>query len=68
MTRWLTAPGTSSSRGIARAQRLVFVVANSKLERKDLWNDDDRDAELLMEGDDDMLTDATTAIVVPSSV
>ncbi|CAD6264106.1 unnamed protein product [Miscanthus lutarioriparius] len=68
MTRWLTAPGTSSSRGIARAQRLVFVVANSKLERKDLWNDDDRDAELLMEGDDDMLTDPTTAIVVPSSV
>jgi hypothetical protein len=68
MTRWLTAPGASSSRGIARAQRLVFVVANSKLERKDLWNDDDRDAELLMEGDDDMLTDPTTAIVVPSSV
>ncbi|ONM18559.1 hypothetical protein ZEAMMB73_Zm00001d004164 [Zea mays] len=67
MARWLTAPGTSS-RGIARAQRLVFVVANSKLERKDLRNDDDRDAELLMEGDDDMLTDPTTAIVVPSSV
>jgi hypothetical protein len=67
MARWLTAPG-ASLRGVARAQRLVFVVANSKLERREPWSDDDRDAELLMEGDDDMLTDPTTAIVVPSSV
>ncbi|KAL6653025.1 hypothetical protein ACP70R_011950 [Stipagrostis hirtigluma subsp. patula] len=66
MVRWLNAPGSSAAR-IARAQRLVFVAANSKLERKDFSNDDDRDAELLTEGDDDMLTDQT-AIVDPSSV
>ncbi|KAK8448583.1 hypothetical protein SEVIR_7G053633v4 [Setaria viridis] len=61
MARWLTA----SSGGIARAQRLVFVVANSKLERKDLTNDDDRDAEMLTDGDDDMmLADPTTTATV----
>ncbi|KAK3145178.1 hypothetical protein QOZ80_4AG0324630 [Eleusine coracana subsp. coracana] len=58
MARWLTtAPGRSS---VSRAQRLVFVAANSKLERKDFSNDDDRDIELLTEGDDDMLTDHQT--------
>ncbi|KAJ1270317.1 hypothetical protein BS78_06G044800 [Paspalum vaginatum] len=67
MARWLSSPGASST-GIARAQRLVFVAANSKLQRKDFSNDHDRDAELLTEGDDDMLTDPTTAIVDPSSV
>jgi hypothetical protein len=61
MARWLTTTATSPG-GIARAQRLVFVVANSKLERKDLTSDDDRDAELLADGDDDMmLTDPTSA-------
>ncbi|CAN6270776.1 unnamed protein product [Urochloa humidicola] len=51
MARWLTDPArTSSGAGTAaRAQRLVFVVANSKLERKDLSNDDDGDTELLTE-------------------
>uniref|UniRef100_J3LW97 DUF659 domain-containing protein n=1 Tax=Oryza brachyantha TaxID=4533 RepID=J3LW97_ORYBR len=68
MSRWLTAPGSSAA-GIARAQRLVYVAANSKLERRDFSNDDERDVELLTEGDDDMLTETTTtAIVDPSSV
>uniref|UniRef100_A0A0D3FTH5 DUF7963 domain-containing protein n=1 Tax=Oryza barthii TaxID=65489 RepID=A0A0D3FTH5_9ORYZ len=66
MSRWLTAPGSSAA-GIARAQRLVYVAANSKLERRDFSNDDDKDVELLTEGDDDMLTEAT-ASVDPSSV
>ncbi|CAL5035281.1 unnamed protein product [Urochloa decumbens] len=65
MARWLTAPARILSGGTARAQRLVFVVANSKMERKDFSNDDDRDTELLTEGDDDMLTDTTTATVDP---
>ncbi|KAL5215965.1 hypothetical protein ABZP36_007366 [Zizania latifolia] len=65
MARWLTAPGSSAG-GIARAQRLVYVAANSKLERRDFSNDDDKDVELLTEGDDDMLTE--TASVDPSSV
>ncbi|CAO2041795.1 unnamed protein product [Urochloa humidicola] len=66
MARWLTdPPARTSSGGTARAQRLVFVVANSKLERKDFSNDDDGDTELLTEGEDDMLTDSTTATVDP---
>ncbi|KAL6851496.1 hypothetical protein ACP4OV_020429 [Aristida adscensionis] len=66
MVRWLTAPGSSAA-SIARAQRLVFIAANSKLERKDYSDDDDKDAELLAEGDDEMVTDPT-AIADPSSV
>ncbi|XP_062225282.1 uncharacterized protein LOC133923970 [Phragmites australis] len=66
MARWLSAPGSSAG-SIGRAQRLVFIAANSKLERKDFSNDDDKDVELLTEGDDDMLTDQA-ANVDPSSV
>nr|CAB3473451.1 unnamed protein product [Digitaria exilis] len=66
MARWLMkSPG-----GGGRAQRLVFVVANSKLERKDFSNDEDdeRDVlEMLTEGDDDMLTDPATAATVGGS-
>lgn len=58
MARWLTAPRRNAAT-VSRAQRLVFVAANSKLERKDFSSDDDRDMELLTEGDDDMLTDQT---------
>ncbi|KAG8063984.1 hypothetical protein GUJ93_ZPchr0004g38526 [Zizania palustris] len=65
MVRWLTAPGRSAG-GIARAQRLVYVAASSKLERRDFSNDDDKDVELLTEGDDDMLTE--TDSVGPTSV
>jgi hypothetical protein len=44
----------------------VFIAANSKLERRDFSNDDDKDVELLTEGDDDpMLTE--NAVVDPSS-
>ena len=64
MTRRLTAPGSSAG-SIGRAHRLVFIAANSKLERRDFSNDDDKDVELLTEGDDDMLTE--TGNVDPSS-
>jgi hypothetical protein len=53
MLRWLSAPRRLAS-GNGRAQRLVFVAANSKLERGDFSNDEDKDAELLADGDDDV--------------
>ncbi|GJN20982.1 hypothetical protein PR202_gb08426 [Eleusine coracana subsp. coracana] len=62
MVRWLSAPGSLGS-GIDRAHRLVFVAANSKLERRDFSSDEDKDAELLAEGDDD-----EPGSVEPSSV
>ncbi|XP_003579344.1 uncharacterized protein LOC100841388 [Brachypodium distachyon] len=66
MARWLTtsAPGSSAG-GASRAHRLVFIAANSKLERRDFSNEDDKDVELLRAGDDDMLTEI--ANVDPSS-
>ncbi|TVU30171.1 hypothetical protein EJB05_21781, partial [Eragrostis curvula] len=57
MVRWLSAPGSLGS-GIDRAHRLVFVAANSKLERRDFSSDEDKDAELLAdEGDDDVVNE-----------
>jgi hypothetical protein len=56
MLRWLSAPGSLAG-GIDRAHRLVFVAANSKLERRDFSSDEDKDAELLTEGDDDVLNE-----------
>ncbi|CAD6244603.1 unnamed protein product [Miscanthus lutarioriparius] len=53
MVRWLSAPGSLAS-GNDRAHRLVFVAANSKLERRDFSSDEDKDAELLAKGDDDV--------------
>ncbi|XP_062223366.1 uncharacterized protein LOC133922171 [Phragmites australis] len=65
MVRWLSAPGSMGS-GTDRAHRLVFVAANSKLERRDFSSDEDKDAELLAEGEDDVINEP--GIVEPSSV
>ncbi|KAL6646935.1 hypothetical protein ACP70R_015629 [Stipagrostis hirtigluma subsp. patula] len=65
MVRWLSASGSLGT-GTDRAHRLVFVAANSKLERRDFSNDEDKDAEFLAEGEDDVLNEPGN--VEPSSV
>ncbi|KAL6842002.1 hypothetical protein ACP4OV_028202 [Aristida adscensionis] len=66
MVRWLSAPGRLGTAS-DRAHKLVFVAANSKLERRDFSNDEDMDAELLAdEGEDDVLNEPGN--VEPSSV
>ncbi|KAL5207634.1 hypothetical protein ABZP36_032069 [Zizania latifolia] len=65
MVRWLSASGRLGG-GIDRAHRLVFVVANSKLERRDFSSDEDKDADLLTEVEDDVLNDPSN--LEPSSV
>jgi hypothetical protein len=45
---------------------LVFVAANSKLERRDFSSDEDKDADLLVEGADDVANEPDN--VEPSSV
>nr|CAB3449712.1 unnamed protein product [Digitaria exilis] len=65
MVRWLSSPGSLAS-GTNRVHRLVFVAANSKLERRDFSSDEDKDAELLAEGADDVANDPGN--VEPSSV
>ncbi|XP_022958248.1 uncharacterized protein LOC111459531 isoform X2 [Cucurbita moschata] len=45
--------------GLERAQKMVFVAAHAKLERKDFSNEDDKDAELFVmaDGENDMLNE-----------
>nr|CAB3478430.1 unnamed protein product [Digitaria exilis] len=65
MVRWLSSPGSLAS-GTNRAHRLVFVAANSKLERRDFSSDEDKDAELLAHGANDVANEPGN--VEPSSV
>ncbi|KAG2681398.1 hypothetical protein I3843_11G142600 [Carya illinoinensis] len=56
--RWVCAHGQSRA-GMDRAQKLIFIAAHSKLERRDFSSDEDKDAELftLANGEDDVLND-----------
>jgi len=56
--RWVNSNGRSRA-AVDRAQKLIFISANSKFERRDLSNEEERDAELLAmaNGEDDVLND-----------
>ncbi|RVX15583.1 uncharacterized protein LOC100253287 isoform X2 [Vitis vinifera] len=56
--RWVCANGHSRA-GMYRAQKMIFIAAHSKLERRDFSNDEDKDAELLAStnGEDDVLNE-----------
>lgn len=56
--RWVSSHGHSRE-GVERAQKLIFIAAHSKLERRDFSSDEDKDAELfaLANGEDDVLND-----------
>ncbi|KAG8381467.1 hypothetical protein BUALT_Bualt06G0124900 [Buddleja alternifolia] len=54
-TRGFCGPGQSRS-GLDRAQKLVFVAAHAKLERRDFSSGEEKDAELFG-GEDDMLNE-----------
>ncbi|XP_063943245.1 uncharacterized protein LOC108210002 isoform X1 [Daucus carota subsp. sativus] len=57
--RWISA-NSHSRAGIDRAQKLIFIAAHSKLERRDFSHDDDNDAEFLSvaNGEDDALNES----------
>ncbi|KAJ0265750.1 F16 protein [Hirschfeldia incana] len=59
LLRWVNSHGRSSRAAMDRAQKLVFISANSKFERRDFSNDEERDAELLTmaNGEDVVLND-----------
>ncbi|KAL0693860.1 hypothetical protein Bca4012_061040 [Brassica carinata] len=59
LLRWVNSHGRSSRAAMDRAQKLVFISANSKFERRDFSNDEERDAELLTmdNGEDAVLND-----------
>ncbi|CAN6885028.1 unnamed protein product [Brassica oleracea] len=58
LLKWVSSHGRSHA-AIDRAQKLIFISANSKFERRDFSNEEDRDAELLAmaSGDDNLLND-----------
>ncbi|KAL0794400.1 hypothetical protein Bca101_065777 [Brassica carinata] len=58
LLKWVNSHGRSHA-AIDRAQKLIFISANSKFERRDFSSEEDRDAELLAmaNGDDNLLND-----------
>ncbi|KAH7514087.1 uncharacterized protein LOC107430252 [Ziziphus jujuba] len=58
LLRWVSAHGHSRV-GMEKAQKLIFLAAHSKLERRDFSCDEDKDAELLAlaNGEDDVLNE-----------
>ncbi|XP_020228116.1 uncharacterized protein LOC109809273 [Cajanus cajan] len=56
--RWVCAHGHSRT-ALNKVQKLIFIAAHSKLERRDFSNDQDKDAELfsLANGEDDVLNE-----------
>ncbi|KAM5557137.1 hypothetical protein ABKV19_024497 [Rosa sericea] len=60
--------------GLERAEKMIFIAAHAKLERRDLSNDEEREAELFATAsvDEDMLnevlSDAPTVLGLPESV
>ncbi|XP_031097934.1 uncharacterized protein LOC116002068 [Ipomoea triloba] len=56
--RWVGAQSHSRV-GVDRAQKLIFIAAHSKLEKRDYSNEEDKDAELfaMSNGEDDMLNE-----------
>ncbi|KAK9147555.1 hypothetical protein Scep_006312 [Stephania cephalantha] len=64
--RWVCAHRHSSA-GMDRAQKMIFIAAHAKLERRDFSSEEDKDAELFAtsSGEDDVLT---KVFADPSSV
>lgn len=58
LLRWVCAHGQSRL-GMERAQKVIFIAAHSKLERRDFSSDEEKDAELfaLANGEDDVLNE-----------
>ncbi|KAJ7944813.1 Ribonuclease H-like domain containing protein [Quillaja saponaria] len=58
LLRWVCSHGHSRA-GLDRAQKLIFIAAHSKLERRDFSSDEEKDAELftLANGEDDVLNE-----------
>ncbi|XP_004515764.1 uncharacterized protein [Cicer arietinum] len=56
--KWVCAHGNSRT-SLDKVQKLIFIAAHSKLERRDFSSDEDKDAELftLANGEDDVLND-----------
>ncbi|XP_077235524.1 uncharacterized protein LOC143877397 [Tasmannia lanceolata] len=54
--RWVCAHGHSRT-GMDRAQKMIFIAAHAKLERRDFSNEEEKDAELFANGENDVLNE-----------
>eukprot|EP00268_Persea_americana_P050803 TRINITY_DN555_c3_g1_i1.p1 TRINITY_DN555_c3_g1~~TRINITY_DN555_c3_g1_i1.p1 ORF type:complete len:813 (+),score=128.76 TRINITY_DN555_c3_g1_i1:303-2741(+) len=55
-SRWVSAHSHSRA-AMDRAQKMIFIAAHSKLERRDFSNQEEKDAELFMNGEDDVVNE-----------
>ncbi|XP_062074124.1 uncharacterized protein LOC133778266 isoform X1 [Humulus lupulus] len=58
LLRWVSAHGHSRV-GMEKAQKLIFIAAHSKLERRDFSSDEDKDAELLALANEESIRGST---------
>ncbi|CAK9135174.1 unnamed protein product [Ilex paraguariensis] len=60
--KWISVQGPSSF-GLDRAQKMIFIAAHEKLERRDFSSEEEKDTELfaMASGDDDMLNEVFAA-------
>ncbi|KAJ6851609.1 uncharacterized protein M6B38_259870 [Iris pallida] len=56
LLRWACRHGRSRA-GMDRAQKMMFVAAHAKLERRDFSNEEEKDAELFANGEEDVLNE-----------
>ncbi|XP_065858036.1 uncharacterized protein [Euphorbia lathyris] len=56
LLKWVCAHGHSRA-AMDKAQKLIFIAAHSKLERREFISDEDKDAELFANGEDDVLNE-----------
>ncbi|KAL2650909.1 hypothetical protein R1flu_019037 [Riccia fluitans] len=54
--RWAYRNGNSRL-AIERAEKVIFIASHAKLERRDFLNEEEKDAELFMNGEDDRIPD-----------
>ncbi|XP_058104649.1 uncharacterized protein LOC131248395 isoform X2 [Magnolia sinica] len=54
--RWVSSHRRSRA-GMDKAQKMVFIAAHAKLERRDFSNEEEKDAELFANGEDDVLNE-----------
>ncbi|KAI9072494.1 hypothetical protein K1719_045541 [Acacia pycnantha] len=60
LLRWVSGHGRRSRIALDRAQKIMFIAAHSKLERRDFSSDEDKEAEVflsLQNGEDDVLNE-----------
>ncbi|KAJ8650089.1 hypothetical protein MRB53_003112 [Persea americana] len=59
LLRWVSAHGHSRS-GMDRIQKVIFIAAHSKLERRDFFSEEEKDSKLFANGEDHVLSEVFT--------